>query len=65
MLYIDNMKIFYHIFLVLAVLSIILMTINSIYDYSINDWYVSGAYILMWIFLSFIQLVKFPQKKEL
>lgn len=58
------MKIFYRIFLILAVLSVLLMTINGVYDYSLNDWYISSVYILMWIFLFFYTVSKVPQKER-
>lgn len=58
------MKIFYRVFLILAVLSVLLMTINGVYDYSLNDWYISSAYILMWIFLFLYTVSKVPQKEK-
>lgn len=58
------MQIFYKIFLILAVLSVLLMTINGVYDYSLNDWYISSAYILMWIFLFLYTVSKVPQKEK-
>lgn len=58
------MQIFYKIFLILAVLSVLLMTINGVYDYSLNDWYISSAYILMWIFLFLHTVSKVPQKEK-
>lgn len=58
------MKIFYRIFLILAVLSVLLMTINGVYDYSLNDWYISSVYILMWIFLFFYTVSKVSQKER-
>ena len=42
---------YYNIFIVLAILSVLLMTINRNYNYLINDWYISGVYVLMWVFL--------------
>lgn len=58
------MKVFYRIFLILAVLSVLLMTINGVYDYSLNDWYISSVYILMWIFLFCYTVSKVPQKER-
>lgn len=40
------------------------MTINSSYNYFINDWYISGAYLLMWVSLFFYTVSKIPKKKK-
>ena len=53
---------YYNIFIVLAILSVLLMTINRNYNYLINDWYISGVYVLMWVFLFLYTVSKVPKK---
>ena len=55
---------YYNIFIVLAILSVLLMTINRNYNYLINDWYISGVYVLMWVFLFLYTVSKVPKKKK-
>ena len=56
---------YYNIFIVLAILSVLLMTINRNYNYLINDWYISGVYVLMWVFLFLYTVSKVPKKKNI
>lgn len=56
---------YYNIFIVLAILSVLLMTINRNYNYLINDWYISGVYVLMWVFLFLYTVSKVPKEKRL
>jgi FtsH-binding integral membrane protein len=58
------MKYIYNIFIVLAVLSTLLIIINRVHNYSINDWAISIVYILMWIFLFIYTVSKIPKKKK-
>ena len=58
------MKYIYNIFIILAVLSILLITINGFSNYSISDWYISGVYISMWIFLFVYTISKIPSKNR-
>ena len=55
---------YYNIFIVLAILSVLLMTINRNYNYLINDWYISGVYVLMWVFLFLYTVSKVPKNKK-
>lgn len=55
---------YYNIFIVLAILSVLLMTINRNYNYLINDWYISGVYVLIWVFLFLYTVSKVPKKKK-
>lgn len=58
------MKYLYSIFISLALLSVLLMTINRICGYTINDWYISGIYILMWFCLFFYTIGKIPKQNK-
>lgn len=58
------MKYIYNIFILLAVLTTLLIIINIVCNNSINDWYVSGICILMWIFFFIYTIIKIPEKKK-
>lgn len=58
------MKYLYNIFISFALLSVLLMTINRIYGYIINNWYISGTYILMWLSIFFYTISKMPKQSR-
>lgn len=50
--------------MVLAVLSVLLMTINRNYNYFINDWCISSVYVLMWVFFFLHTISRIPKGKK-
>ena len=55
---------YYNIFIVLAILSVLLMTINRNYNYLINDWYISGDYVKICVYHILYTVRKVPKKKK-
>lgn len=41
-----KIRVLYNVFIGLAILSVLLMVINKQSNYVINEWYISGGYII-------------------
>ncbi len=60
-----KIRVLYNVFIGLAILSVLLMVINKQSNYVINEWYISGVYIMMWFFLFLYTASKaFEEKRK-
>ena len=58
-----KIRVLYNVFIGLAILSVLLMVINKQSNFVINEWYISGVYIMMWFFLFLYTASKAFEKK--